>query len=111
MALRDAGIPFRAHRELFADDTPDTEWIAEVGRLGLVVLTRDQRIRRRRNELAAVNAARIHLFALTSGNLSAADSAQLCVQAWPAIQQAVSNNTPPALYSITRGGQVRRLAT
>jgi predicted nuclease of predicted toxin-antitoxin system len=106
-ALREAGIPFVAHRELFANDTADVDWIAEVGRRGYTVLTRDQEIRRRPNELAAVRAARIHLFALTSGNLSAAEAAALCVAAWPAIQRAVLLHPVPALFSITRGGDVR----
>jgi predicted nuclease of predicted toxin-antitoxin system len=105
-ALREAGIPFVAHRDLFAHDTSDVEWIAEVGRRGLVVLTRDQEIRRRPNELAAVRAARIHLFALTSGNLSAGETAALCVAAWPAIQRAVARHAAPALFSITRGARV-----
>lgn len=106
-ALRGAGIPFVAHREVFADDTPDVEWIAEVGKRGWVVLTRDQEIRRRPNELRAVREAGLHLFALTSGNLSAAETAALCITAWPAIQRAVRIHRPPALFSITRGGAVR----
>ncbi len=108
-ALREAGIPFVAHRDLFEDDTPDVDWIAEVGNLGLVVLTRDQEIRRRPNELAAVRAARIHLFALTSGNLSAADTATLCVAAWPALRRAVARHPAPAIFSITRGARVEWL--
>jgi predicted nuclease of predicted toxin-antitoxin system len=105
-ALREAGIPFVAHRDLFANDTPDVEWIAEVGRRAMVVLTRDQEIRRRPNELAAVRAARIHLFALTSGNLSAGETAALCIAAWPAIQRAVARHAAPAIFSITRGARV-----
>ena len=105
-ALREADIPFVAHRALFADDTPDVDWIAEVGRRGLVVLTRDQEIRRRPNELAAVRAARIHLFALTSGNLYAGETAKLCVDAWPAVQRAVMRHPAPAIFSITRGARV-----
>jgi hypothetical protein len=54
-------------------------------------------------------AARLHLFALTSGNLSAADTAALVVRAWPAIRRAVAAHAPPALWSVTRGGDVRRL--
>jgi predicted nuclease of predicted toxin-antitoxin system len=108
-ALREAGIPFVAHRDLFAHDTPDVEWIAEVGRRGLVVLTRDQEIRRRPNELAAVRAACIHLFALNSGNLSAGEAAALCVAVWPAIQRAVARYPVPAIFSITRGGRVEWL--
>ncbi len=106
-ALRGAGIPFERHRDHFANNTEDVDWIAEVGRRGWVAVTRDQRIRHRPNELAAVRAAGLHLFALTSGNLSAAQTAQVLLAAWPAIQRAVAKTAPPALWSVTRGGEVR----
>ncbi|HJW10746.1 MAG TPA: hypothetical protein VJ598_03110 [Albitalea sp.] len=108
-ALREAGIPFVAHRSLFEPDTPDTTWIAEVGRRGWVVVTRDQEIRRRPNELRAVRDAGLHLFALTSGNLSAADTAAVIAKAWPSIQRWVAHTLPPALFSITRSGEVRQI--
>jgi predicted nuclease of predicted toxin-antitoxin system len=99
-ALRAAGIPFVAHREVFRPDTPDAEWIAEVGRQGWVVITRDQNIRRRPNELRAVRAAGLHLFALTSGNLSAAETASVIIKAWRSIQQHVAQTpTPPCSRS------------
>lgn len=70
LALRAAGIAFVAHREHFDDDMPDPEWLTQVGQHGWIVLTRDQRIRNRPNELRAAREARLHVFALTSGNLS-----------------------------------------
>ena len=85
------------------------DWIAEVGRGGLIVLTHDQEIRRRLNEFAAVRAARIHLFALTSGDLSAGETAALCVDTWPAVQRAVTRHPAPAIFSITRRAQVEWL--
>lgn len=106
-ALRAAGIAFERHRDHFAGDTEDVEWIAEIGRRGWVAVTRDQRIRRRPNELAAVRAASIHLFALTSGNLSALQTAEVIQRAWPAIQRQVASTRPPAIWSVTRGGEVR----
>lgn len=108
-ALRTEGIPFEAHRDHFADDTPDPQWLAAVGRRGWIVLTRDQRIRTRPNELAAVRAARLHVFALTSGNLSAAATAEVVLAAWPALQRAVAEHEPPMLWSITRGGVVKQV--
>lgn len=105
--LRAAGIPFVAHREVFAHDTPDAEWIAEVGRRGWTVVTRDQNIRRRPNELRAVRDAGVRLFALTSGNLSAAETAATIIKAWRAIQQQVAGTSAPALFSVSRGGEVR----
>lgn len=108
-ALRAAAIPFEAHRDHFADDMPDPQWLLEVGTGGWAVVTRDQRIRHRANELAAVRQARMHVFALTSGNLSAAASAEVLLAAWPAVQRALAETAPPMLWSITRGGVVRRI--
>ena len=105
-ALRQAAIPFVAHRDHFQDDTPDPEWIATVGDRGWVIVTRDRRIRYRANEVAAVRRGRLHMFALTSGNVSAAETATIVVKAWPAIQRAVALTAPPMMWSITRGGEV-----
>lgn len=102
-----ADIPFVAHRTVFPHDAPDITWIAEVGKRGWVVVTRDQNIRRRPNELAAVRAAALHLFALTSGNLSAAETAAVITRAWPGMERAVVNTRPPALWSVNRAGGVR----
>lgn len=105
--LREAGIPFVAHREVFAPDARDEDWIAAVGRHGWVIVTRDQNIRRRPNERAAVRRAAVHLFALTSGNLSATETAAVITKAWPAIQRAVQSTPAPTLWSVTRAGDVR----
>ncbi len=107
--LRAAGIPFVAHRELFEPATPDVEWIAEVGHRRLAIVTRDKNIRRRPNELRAVRAAGTYLFALTSGNLSAADTAVAVIKAWPAIRREVARTPAPALFSVSRTGEVRLL--
>jgi hypothetical protein len=107
--LRTAAIPFVAHRELFEPATPDVEWIAAVGRRRLIIVTCDKNIRRRPNELRAVRAAGVYLFALTSGNLSAADTAKAIIRAWPAIQREVAQTPAPALFSVSRAGGVRLL--
>lgn len=107
--LRAAGIPFVAHREVFKPDTPDSERITEVGSRGWTVITCDKNIRRRPNELRAVRAAGVRLFALTSGNPSAADTATAIIKAWPAIQREVGRTPAPALFSVSRGGEVRLL--
>ncbi len=105
-ALHAAGIAFVAHRDRFADDMPDAQWIAAVAEQGWAVITRDRRIRYRINEVAAVRRGRLHMFALTSGNVSAAETATIVVKAWPAIQRAVAATAPPMMWSITRGGEV-----
>lgn len=82
-ALTAAGIPFVAHHQRFEPATPDTDWLTVAGAEGWLVLTRDQHIRRRPNELAAVKAARVCMFVLGQGNLSAAETASIVVGAYP----------------------------
>lgn len=108
-ALRVAGIPFQAHRDHFAHDTPDADWLRKVGRRGWLVLTRDQNIRRKPNELAALREACVILFALTSGNLSAQETADIVVRAWPKLRALAAQTTPPAIFSVSRGGSIRRI--
>lgn len=94
-ALTAAGIPFIAHHQRFAPVCPDEEWMQVAGSEGWVVLTRDQAIRRKPNELKAFRAAKLILFALASGNASAADTARLVEEPFdetlelPAVQGGV----------------------
>lgn len=73
------------------------------------MLTRDQNIRRKPNELAALREAGVILFALTSGNLSARETADIVVSAWPKIRALAAQTTPPAIFSMSRGGSIRRI--
>ncbi|MEZ5583574.1 MAG: hypothetical protein R3F37_13265 [Candidatus Competibacteraceae bacterium] len=50
----EAGIRIERHDDHFAQDTPDTEWLAEIGKRGWFVLTHDGRIRYKPNEQEAV---------------------------------------------------------
>jgi predicted nuclease of predicted toxin-antitoxin system len=108
-ALTAAGIDFVAHHQRFAPDAPDTEWLAVAGAAGWLVLTRDQNIRRRPNELAAVRAARVCMFVLGQGNLSAAETARIVVGAWPRMLRAARGARRPAIFTLTRDGALRKL--
>ena len=67
--------------------TSDPVWLRIVGRLGLVVLTRDKKIRSRPVEAAAVQTAGIRGFVLTSaGDLSTWQTLTLLVRQWDAIE-------------------------
>jgi hypothetical protein len=109
-ALTAAGIGFVAHHQRFAPAAPDTEWLAVAGAEGWLVLTRDQNIRRRPNELAAVKAAGVCMFVLGQGNLSAAETARIVVGAWPRMLRAARGVRRPAIFTLTREGVLRKLS-
>lgn len=113
-ALDEAGIPFEAHRRHFGehDKTPesdDSTWLRAVANRGWVVVTRDKNIRYRINELAAMQAAKLHVFVFTQGALTGRETGQLLVDAYQAIAKAIVTHAPPAFFSVLRNGVVKLL--
>jgi len=108
-ALRSADIPFVAHHERFAPDAPDEVWLLGVRDNGWLVLTRDKNIRYKANELRALVDARLLMFVLTQGGLTAEDTGRIVCQAYPAIVRVAGRTTPPAMFSIARSGELRAL--
>jgi uncharacterized protein with PIN domain len=76
-ALRDAGFDVVIHDDVFAADTDDEIWLAEAGAQGWIVLMKDDRIRYRPRERAALEAARVQAFALTSASMTGEQQAHL----------------------------------
>ena len=108
-ALDAASIPYVAHHLHFAHDTPDEVWLTAVREHGWLIVTRDQRIRYKINEHRALVEARLHMFVLTQGGLTAAETGEIIVRAYPEIVQSALNIEPPALFSVTRSAEVRQL--
>ena len=108
-ALRAADIPFVEHGQLFPQACPDEVWLEGVAGKGWLVVTRDQRIRYKVNEQAAAVRAGLHLFILTQGRASAAQTAEQLVAAYPDMVRCASAEAAPAFYSVQMGGSVVRL--
>jgi uncharacterized protein with PIN domain len=72
----------------------DTEWIAWADAEGLVVLTKDDAIRRRPLERAALNASRLRVFCLTNANLTKAAQVERFERRWPAILRRCAEPGP-----------------
>jgi hypothetical protein len=62
--LRRAGFAVERHRDHFAPECPDEDWLAEVGRRDWIALTHNARIRYTPNELAAVIRHRVRLLVI-----------------------------------------------
>lgn len=105
-ALRNAGVTVEVHNDHFPPDARDDTWLLEVGKRGWVVLTKDDRIRYRSTERAAVVAAHVALFALSSGNLTGGEMAQAFVVALPRMSRVLATHRPPFIAKVTRSGEV-----
>jgi PIN like domain len=105
--LRDVGLRLQTLAEVYgipADETvADTEWLAQAGQQGWVVLMKDDRIRYRPVERAAVLDHRVRAFCLSSGNLRAAEMAQRFIDELDQITEACSQ-PGPFLYTVSSVG-------
>ena len=106
-ALRDAGEEVRIHDDHFPQDAKDEVWLAEAGKQGWVVLTKDKNIRYRAIELQALVAAKVRAFVLTArGDLSVAEVGQIFVKALPAMKKLCETTKPPFIARVSRDGSV-----
>jgi hypothetical protein len=76
-ALRDAGCTVVVHDDRFPANTPDQIWLAEAGRNGWVVVTKDKRIRFRTIEKEAFRAAGVGVFVFAQGSRRVPDLAEV----------------------------------
>ena len=97
----DIGISRGAHNE---------EWLPVIGEAGLVVITRDKRIRRRPIELRMWVRYKVRGFVLTGRMSQSTDSSLEVLEAhWGAIEQEIASGpSGPWTFSVTREG-LRRI--
>lgn len=108
-ALQAAGIKFELLHAHFAAGTPDESWLQAVGMRGWVVVTKDQRIRRREAEFQALLNAKVAAFVLTSGNMTGVAMGQAFVGAYPNIQRMLRDYEVPFVAAVDAAGRVRLL--
>lgn len=103
-----SNVVFPGHPDLLAvpRQSLDDEWLEVVGTEGLVVITRDQRIRYRPVEKRMWVEHRVRGFVLTgTASQSTADSLSLLEQCW-AKMAAIVDAEPagPWMYAVTHAG-------
>ncbi|HSY08235.1 MAG TPA: hypothetical protein VK820_06835 [Steroidobacteraceae bacterium] len=72
--LREAGLKIRQHDDHFGPNTPDEEWIGDVGRRQWIAITRDTRIRYSPLALSVLMQSGAQLFVLV-GKLTTTEAA------------------------------------
>ena len=107
--LRAAGSSVEVHLDHFPGNTPDHEWIPEVGRRGWVLITKDQHIRRNPLERAAYAAAKLRGFVVTGKDMSGNELGDLLVRCLDGMVRRTAGRTGPLLFTISRAGSFRKL--
>lgn len=107
--LRAAKENVHAHDDHFAQDTPDAEWLVEVGRRQWVVLTKDKNIRSNHLEQVALVKANVACFMLSRGDLTAPVVGKVFVDSLPQIRRALRRFEVPVAATLSSGGSLRVL--
>jgi hypothetical protein len=106
--LRQAGLQVEVHDDHFPPDASDADWLRVVGERGWVVLTKDERIRRRPLERDALLAAGVRAFVLTARRMSGADMGQAFARARRPMENLLRRRRQyPFIATVTRHGRVR----
>ena len=105
--LRSAGMKVEVHDNHLPPDAPDEDWLALVGRMGWVALTKDKNIRYRTAELESIrrNAARI--IVIRAKNATGSDIAELLVKGKRRIARFVAKTVAPFVAAIDGRSRIR----
>jgi predicted nuclease of predicted toxin-antitoxin system len=105
-ALVEAGLTVEIHDDHFQRDEEDQLWLAVVGQRRWVVLTKDQKLRYRPLEIAALRASAARVFILVAGNLRGGDIASVFVTALPRMFRILDRHDGPFVARVANGGSV-----
>lgn len=85
------------------EDVPDIEWLTLAGTRGWAVLMKDDRIRRRPAELAALKAAGVHAFCIANANLDTDHQVEILLHHQTHIFQRCAEHGP-TLDTLNKSG-------
>lgn len=108
--VRQAYDDVHYHDELFDPDTPDVDWIPEIGRRGWAVVTRNKKIGTNPAEVAAVQDADVRCFCLmqTRGyQLDRWRTLERVVQSWRDMEAELQIRPAPFFIGIRRDGSFK----
>lgn len=100
-----AGLKVERHRDHFAHDCPDAEWLEAIGQKGWVAITHDTRIRYKPNELSAVARYGVALLVVI-GKAPFPDLAHNFVKNAAAIERFADTRRPPYIAKVYRSGAI-----
>lgn len=106
-ALKAAGAKVETHLDHFPPETDDVDWLPVVSDRGWVVLTKDQAIGRRLNEVEAIARANAKVFSLVSGNLTTQQMTDLFVAVLEKLKKFTQGNQAPFVVKIYKDGKIQ----
>ena len=101
--LRAGGVRLERHDDHFGPDTPDEEWIGDIGRRGWIAVSRDARIRYSPLALSVLMESGTQLFVLV-GKLTTVEAAETFLKWREKIAATIASERGPFIAKIRRDG-------
>ena len=91
-------------KDEFNEDTEDTVWLEYIGKDGITLITKDERIRRNPLELQSIIKHKVGVFFLGGKKQGRCKIIQQVVRNWPRIKELALGTKPPFAYRIPPAG-------
>ena len=107
--LRSEGMKVEVHDDHLQQDAPDEDWIALVGRMGWVALTKDKNIRYRTAEIESIRKNSARIIVIRARNATGSEIAEILVNGRRRIGRFVENTLAPFVAVIYRSNRIKEL--
>ena len=91
-------------RDHFNEDEADVVWQEYIGKNGIILITKDERIRRNPLELNSINKHKVGVFFLGGKKQGRCKIIQQVVRNWPRIKELAIKTRPPFAYRVPPTG-------
>jgi len=91
-------------KDKFSPDTDDPIWLKFIGENGLILVTRDERIRWRPAELRALKDHKVGAFFLGGKNRTRCQLIQQLVRSWPRMKDLAGKTKTPFVFRVPPQG-------
>jgi len=109
LTLLNPPFEIRAHHELFAQDTPDDEWLTAIGKAGWVVIGFDRKFHRRTSEAVAFVAHGVGCFYLSGANWKTWDRFRVFIRVSDWLIDLAQNTPRPFIFRVDSRGVFRQV--
>lgn len=92
-------------RDHFPEDTPDADWLEDIGKRGWVLITKDRAIGRRPIEREALKTHKVGAFFLLGKNMAAWNQIKQVIRAWERINELSASTKRPFAYKVSTAGR------
>ncbi|AHY45618.1 Hypothetical Protein RradSPS_0335 [Rubrobacter radiotolerans] len=95
--------------DVFPLDTKDTVWLAEAGRQGWLVITRDKKIRKRPGERRVITESGAGCFVLVyREDLKKSEIAEMILSFLEEMESLFERTPRPFIYTVTKNGDFKQ---